>query len=293
MPDKCRIAEHIRPLAPLSTGLEPSKNGINGICCVLFDIYGTLLISASGDISLSAKPDKNIRRLARLLDKYDLPGDPKQLQENLWAAVRADHAKNKKRGIDVPEVRIEEIWRQVLNINDLERIKNFAIEYEWLVNPVYPMPGLSTMLGKLKQMDMHLGIVSNAQFYTPLLFEWLLGSDMADLGFEQDLIFFSYDHGCAKPSQALFNRALKSLESKAISPARVLYVGNDMLNDIYPAAMCGMNTALFAGDARSLRLREGHPDCQGLSADLVITDLRQIPVLIHQGADKNNKKENK
>ena len=66
-----------------------------------------------------------------------------------------------------------------------------------------------------------------------------------------------------------------------------------MLNDIYPAAMCGMNTALFAGDARSLRLREDHPDCQGLSADLVITDLRQIPVLIHRGADKNNKKENK
>ncbi len=293
MPDKCRIAEHIHPLAPLSTGLEPSKNGINGICCVLFDIYGTLLISASGEISLSTTPDKNIRRLARLLDKYDLRSDPKQLQENLWAAVRADHAKNKKKGIDVPEVRIEEIWRQVLNINDLERIKNFAIEYEWLVNPVYPMPGLSTMLGKLKQMDMHLGIVSNAQFYTPLLFEWLLGSDMADLGFEQDLIFFSYDHGCAKPSQALFNRALESLESKKISPARALYVGNDMLNDIYPAAMCGMNTALFAGDARSLRLREDHPDCQGLSADLVITDLRQIPVLIHRGADKNNKKENK
>jgi putative hydrolase of the HAD superfamily len=282
MPDKSIIADHLRPLTPIPTGLEPSKNGIDGIGCVLFDLYGTLFISASGDISLSAKPDKNVRRLARLLDKYDIRADPKQLQDNLWTAVRADHTKSKKKGVDVPEVRIEEIWMQVLNISDLERIKNFATEYEWLVNPVYPMPGLLKMIVKLKQMDIHLGIISNAQFYTPLLFEWLIGSGMADLGFERDLIYFSYDHGCAKPSPTLFKRAVNSLVSKKIPPGATLYVGNDMLNDIHPAAMCGMKTALFAGDARSLRLREDHLDCQGLWADRVVTELRQIPTLIRR-----------
>jgi putative hydrolase of the HAD superfamily len=292
MPGKCIIAEHIRPLAPVSTGLEPSKNGIDGICCILFDIYGTLFISTSGDIGISAKPDRNIRRLAGLLDKYDQGIAPNQLQANLWAAVRADHIKSKKKGIDFPEVRIEEIWKQVLDINDLERIKNFAIEYEWLVNPVYPMPGLLNMLGQLKRMGVHLGIISNAQFYTPLLFKWLLGSDMADLGFERDLIFFSYEHGCAKPSPALFKQAAKSLGSKKIALDATLYVGNDMLNDIHPAALSGMNTALFAGDARSLRLREDRHECKGLSADRVITDLRQIPILINQGS-ANDKKENK
>lgn len=293
MPDKCIIAEYIHPLAPISTGLEPSKNGIDGICCVLFDIYGTLLISASGEIGISSRPDQNIRRLTRLLDKYDLKADPKRLQGNLGAAIRADHVKSKIKGVDFPEVRIEKIWMQVLDISDLERVKNFAIEYEWLVNPVYPMPGLSTMLDKLKQMDLPLGIISNAQFYTPLLFEWLLGAGMTNLGFERELTFFSYDLGWAKPSLALFKQATKSLGSKKIAPAATLYVGNDMLNDIYPAAMCGMNTALFAGDARSLRLRKDHRDCRGLSAGLVITDLRQIPVLLHQNADRNKKKEKK
>ena len=55
-----------------------------------------------------------------------------------------------------------------------------------------------------------------------------------------------------------------------------LYLGNDMLNDIYPAQKVGFKTALFAGDARSLRLREDDPGCKNLSPDIIITDLIQL-----------------
>jgi len=280
MPDKRLIAPHIRPLAPISTSLSPSGKVTDRICSVLFDIYGTLFISASGDIGISAKQDKNIKRLAGLLGKYGIKADPERMQDNLWNAVRADHEKSRKKGVDFPEVRIEKLWMQVLDISDPDLVKNFAIEYEWLVNPVYPMPDLAKMLGGLKQMNILTGIISNAQFYTPLLFEWLLGSSMKHLGFEKDLTFFSCDIGCAKPSQAIFNLAVKSLERNKIAPAATLYVGNDMLNDICPAARAGMKTALFAGDARSLRLRPGHIECHSLSADLGVTELMQIPAHI-------------
>ena len=56
----------------------------------------------------------------------------------------------------------------------------------------------------------------------------------------------------------------------------VLYVGNDMLNDIFPAQKEGFKTGLFAGDVRSLRLRSDEPVCENLSADIVITDLVQL-----------------
>jgi len=287
MPDKRLIADYVRPLTPIPTGLTPSGRIIHPVTCVFFDIYGTLFISASGDIGTSTGMDRNTRRLAGLLDKYNLRADHRTLQDNLWAAVRAEHTKSKKKGINFPEVRIEQIWLQVLNISDRERAKNFAIEYEWLVNPVYPMPGLAKMLGELKRMNIRMGIISNAQFYTPWLFEWLLGSDMAHLGFEKGLTFFSCDLGCAKPSQTIFNRAIQSLKRKKIPPGTTLYAGNDMLNDIYPATRCGMQTALFAGDNRSLRLRADHPECRGLAADLVITDLMQLPALIRAtGQDK-------
>jgi putative hydrolase of the HAD superfamily len=53
-------------------------------------------------------------------------------------------------------------------------------------------------------------------------------------------------------------------------------VGNDIFNDILPAAAEGFQTALFAGDRRSLRLRSEDARCAGVQPDLVITDWRQI-----------------
>jgi len=49
-----------------------------------------------------------------------------------------------------------------------------------------------------------------------------------------------------------------------------------MLNDIYPANAIGFQTALFAGDQRSLRLRTDDPRCVNLKPDLVLTDLAQL-----------------
>ena len=49
-----------------------------------------------------------------------------------------------------------------------------------------------------------------------------------------------------------------------------------MLNDIWTASQAGLKTALFAGDQRSLRLRETDDRCQGLEPDVVITELNQL-----------------
>jgi putative hydrolase of the HAD superfamily len=59
-----------------------------------------------------------------------------------------------------------------------------------------------------------------------------------------------------------------------IAPAEALYLGNDARKDIHPAASLGFRTALFAGDARSLRLRESEPGL--LPPDAILTELSQI-----------------
>jgi putative hydrolase of the HAD superfamily len=74
----------------------------------------------------------------------------------------------------------------------------------------------------------------------------------------------------------LFDLAVQRLFQLDVHSASVLYIGNDMLNDIYPARNAGFATALFAGDKRSLRLRQHDPRCADVSADLVITDLSQL-----------------
>jgi len=141
---------------------------------------------------------------------------------------------------------------------------------------VYPMPNLETMLSVCQDSNVLMGIISNAQFYTPYLFNWFLGSPPEDLGFHPDLILYSYKFGYAKPSTFMFQVAAERLKHMDISVRSALYIGNDMLNDMYPAKKAGFKTGLFAGDARSLRLRENDPKCKDLSVDLVITDLIQL-----------------
>jgi putative hydrolase of the HAD superfamily len=61
-----------------------------------------------------------------------------------------------------------------------------------------------------------------------------------------------------------------------IEPPQTLYVGNDMLKDITPASRIGFRTALFAGDARSFRMRENDERVKDFQPDLVVTELTQL-----------------
>jgi putative hydrolase of the HAD superfamily len=263
-------------MSPQPTSMTPGGDLKAKIRCVLFDIYGTLFISGSGDVGLARKTTSTSRKLEQLMQKYDVGKPAQDLVAELHDAIEIKHRILKNQGIDYPEIKIDEIWQQILGRGNIQRVRQFAIEYELIVNPVYPMPNLEKMLAACRQQNLAMGIISNAQFFTPLLFEWFLGARMENLGFDPELIFLSYRSGCAKPSETLFKMAAAAIEAKGLDTAAALFVGNDMLNDIYPAHQHGFQTALFAGDARSLRLRTDDPRCRDLTADLILTDLGQL-----------------
>jgi putative hydrolase of the HAD superfamily len=273
---KALINKYLQPLAPLPTSLSPRGDLRQRIQCILFDIYGTLFISGSGDINLDQQNAPPLEQIKQLLDQYAIPQSPRQILEKLYNSIETRHGVLRNRGVDHPEVIIEQIWRQVLKINDPFTIKQFAVEFELITNPVGPMPNLASMLSACRRKNLVMGIISNAQFYTPFLFDWFLNSDVEALGFDPELLFYSYRYETAKPSPTLFKMAAEKLASKGIPPGAVLYIGNDMLNDIYPANAIGFQTALFAGDKRSLRLRTDDPRCADLRPDLVLTDLGQL-----------------
>jgi putative hydrolase of the HAD superfamily len=138
------------------------------------------------------------------------------------------------------------------------------------------MPGCEAAIEALRS-DLVLGIVSNAQFFTPLLFPALLGKSLAELGFSPEMQYFSYRYRYAKPSPRLFRQALETLSQRKIPPDQTVYIGNDMLNDIRVPASLGIRTVLFAGDLRSLRWRDDDPRVGACRPDAVITDLAQLP----------------
>jgi putative hydrolase of the HAD superfamily len=274
--NKNLIEKYIVPLLPIPTDVRPGGKLNRSIDCILFDIYGTLFVSDSGDIGVTKAKNQKQHPLKELLEKYDLKLTPEKLLQALYARIEDVHGELRKEGIDFPEIEIDKIWMHVLQSNDRHFIQQFAIEFELIFNPVYPMPHLKEVLSALKHRRLLMGIISNAQFFTPYLFEWFLGSNLKHLGMHPKLTILSYQLNHAKPSAMLFDLAVQRLFQLDVHSASVLYIGNDMLNDIYPARNAGFATALFAGDKRSLRLRQHDPRCADVSADLVITDLSQL-----------------
>ncbi|MEZ6073475.1 MAG: HAD family hydrolase [Pirellulales bacterium] len=260
-----------QPLSPRPTDVRPELEPLEGIRAVLFDVYGTLLASASGDIGLAGEPAR-----AGAMDEAlaavgcPLRGDGDRAVAILHAVIKRHHAES---SYDFPEVEIHDVWRDALNnlheiqaietVPDAETVDRLAVEYEMRVNPVWPMPGVAETLHALHDANLLLGIVSNAQVFTAELFPALVGATLDDLGFRPALCCWSYEHRRAKPGTHLYERATHALAEFGVAGDEVLYVGNDMRNDIAPAQRVGFRTALFAGDARSLRWRIAIPSSRG------------------------------
>ncbi|MFQ5732892.1 MAG: HAD family hydrolase [Planctomycetaceae bacterium] len=276
-----RIRELCSPLTPIPTGEQPALSALPGIRAVLFDVYGTLLISAGGDMGMEVSEDvtkaasdafRGATRAAGLLSEGRVA--------EFFETIRTHHRRAREAGITFPEVDVVAVLREVLEGDAYKlseaMLQRVAVEFECRVNPVWPMPHARECLARLRDTGRILGIVSNAQFYSPLTLEALLGKSPEQLGFETVLQFFSYKRGQAKPSPFLFQQAAHTLKGCGIAPEEAVYVGNDLLKDVMPAASVGFRTALFAGDRRSLRKRDGDARVAGVVPDVVLTSLDQL-----------------
>lgn len=282
-----RIRELSPPMEPQITAIHSNPATISDIDTVLFDIYGTLLISGSGDVGTATQATDSTEALIQSLIVSGFSGDCERAgelgPELLKTEIERWHNAARQTGIEFPEVEIFRVWKNITETlqrlellkpdEDMDKIRRLAIEYECRVNPVWLMPGALETIDALRSRGIRLGIVSNAQFYTPLILEALFGNPVEEMGFDPELCVWSYQVLHAKPSIELFRMLETDLH-------KTLYVGNDMLNDIWTATQAGCRTVLFAGDQRSLRLREQDSRCARLTPSATINDLRQIPEII-------------
>ena len=225
---------------------------------VAVDIYGTLLASAASEPGTAFPPDTASR---------------------LRALVEADHAHARERGIPWPEVDAISVFSRALTQDGTAPSREEAAlacaRWECMANPCSAMPGAARFLELCRGKDIPLGLVSNAQFYTPYFVEAAFGlplfpsgtnrNDSIDragnatpdlnLGFEADLALWSYRTGRAKPDRWMFDALASRMAARGIPPEHVLYVGNDALNDCACAGEAGFMTVLFGGDSRSFRPR--------------------------------------
>jgi FMN phosphatase YigB (HAD superfamily)/glycosyltransferase involved in cell wall biosynthesis len=231
----------------LLSSLKPAAAPPAAYRAVIFDIYGTLLVAAPGGVKPDPLADPVLRDILRQFGHRP----PLSPSSDLHAAVLRHHA---AAGDPYPEVDLRALWREILSIapgTDTGPLVE-AIEAAW--HPAAPVPGAETVIQRLSRVGISLGLLSNAQSNTLAS----LGG-IADL-FAPELTILSYQHGLAKPSPELFQILSDRLAGRGITPAETLFIGNDPLQDIIPAAAAGFRTALFTGHSESLRPGECHPD---------------------------------
>jgi putative hydrolase of the HAD superfamily len=273
---------------------------------VLWDVYGTLLALSVGDLEAALEKKETMRKAFRLtaqefgLSKY-LDGDPAEtLLQWYVKEIEKTHRRKRAHGVFSPEVKIEDIWLRILKKlavrgyrlrgkdekGHLQTALKLAYFFDYVYHAKAFYPGVRQTLEEIGRLGLRQGIISNAQFYTPLILRMLLRreglrpDDPLQELFDRRLIFFSYRLGVSKPNPRAFETARERLQKMGIEPNHVLYVGNDILNDMIPARNVGFRCILFAGDRETLALRKDNPECAGFKPDAVIKSVPQIMKII-------------
>ncbi len=274
-----------KPQKATHANIDKKISKIGEIKAVLWDLYGTLLISNSSQMAIlcNDKSDEKFRQALNAVGLKAIDGGANNLGqafEDMYIAHKDIRAAD---GVDNPEADLMLVYEDLLEnliAEDIiegevtpEKIKMLAIQYEFLAHPVWIDQETLDILEILKQKGIKMGTVSNAQFFTPMIFPALKGKTMCELGFDKGACIWSYELRRAKPSPTLFESAAEYFETTYnIPPEEVLYIGNDMLNDIVPAKKIGFKTALFGGDEKSLRLRKSLD--LDIEPDLIFTEIK-------------------
>lgn len=285
-----------------------STDCLHDIRAVIFDVYGTLIDYRKDEFGDQVARERSLlAAFAAVVERFGLreaflamsPSAPPErtLADFYHGLIAMEHQKKRKDGVETPEVAIDRIWGLIVLMlkrrgwdaaaagigDDAELARCMAYFYNFHALGRGFYPGVVDALAKLTADNLSLGILSNAQFYTPIdltLFTRDQGGgrydDHLEL-FHTDLVFFSYEYGVAKPGMVLFEKLFNLLYEMQILPSQAVFVGNDLSADIEPAQRIGLRTALFCGDSRTAYLGN---DVGRVIPDIVFTDYAHLPSLI-------------
>ena len=276
-----RWLQRLQPLTvvPVQIEARPPRN----YEAVIFDIYGTLLTSrattadaqasAIADICVDVFPDHTPPALHHC----------HVIRNGFYQQLKHSLATLQARGQKPTEVDFRNVWAQVLQkelslgeTKHLQQVELFAFLYAITTHRVWPQPDLLPTIKGLADKQIPLGVISNAQFYTPIIVSYFLDCELSFNTatipwFEQRLTFYSFQHGYAKPDDYFFVEAKEQLAEMNLDPAKTLYVGNDYRNDIDSANRNGLCSVLYAGDQSACRMN--HPTAE---PDFIVTNLTQL-----------------
>ena len=219
---------------------------MNPVRAIIFDVYKTIL--DVGEAPLNA--EKRWRNL--LVQTLENTPDVslEELADRCASIIREDHSEARRRGIDHPEVNWPTVMKRalpLLNSLSAAKLANFIFHHAQLSRTLKLAPSCGSLLRQCVQGGILLGIASNAQAYTLRELEVALQRASLDLAiFQEDLTFWSFQHGFSKPDPYVFQILRARLLNRRIKSSETLMVGDREDNDLSPAETVGWRTWQFS-----------------------------------------------
>jgi putative hydrolase of the HAD superfamily len=252
------------------------------IDAVLLDYGHTLIYFDERPHSSLLGAYENVNRLLADTLEREVPAAHlmiEKVSQRVDEEIQRDYAAGRPEEVEIAAIYDAALRAIGLNLEPalIERV--MELEQEGWLNSVHVGPDVVQTLEELRRQGLRLGIVSNAA-YLPRLMKAQLDA----LGLAQyfNAVTFSSEVGVRKPHPAIYQDALAKV---GVEPARTLFVGDRVREDVQGPKSLGM---------RAVLTREWRQEDDRGSADFVIERLGELRTVLRRlaagprGADTYN-----
>ena len=285
---------------------KPHLVRLPGIRAVLWNVYGTLLNLAGGELYfehpqpliMNVALDKTLQEFKMWASMSRKPGQPADYLGHIYQQVLLEQKTVTIGGEKYPETSSEKVWEAIIkklfqkdykfdagffgSLNEFSRKVAYFFHASLQGTACYP--GAAETLQYVNRKKLTQGLLADAQCFTTVqLQRGLINQDpdaKLDALIPVDKRWLSYELRAKKPSERLFRAATDALLEQGIETSEILYVSSRLTQDLVPAKRLGMRIALFAGDKVSLDAKpEQLKDAQS-RPDVLLTELNQITEVV-------------
>jgi len=253
----------------------PHLDPLPGIRVVLWNLYGTLIRIADGEL-LHATPDavrmevaldKTIREFNMWYSMTRKPGAPWEYLLSIYDRLVADsRLVGTKRKGDVPEVDSGKVWRNILDrlaqkeyVYDADQLGNLdelsekvAYFFHESLQGHEAAPTAARTLTLIAESGISQGLLADGQCFSVVQalrdFRLQEASTPLSILFRPELMTLSQREGVRKPSKSLFVAAYRRVQAAGFEPSQVLYVSSRITGDLAIAKLAGFHTAAYIGE---------------------------------------------
>lgn len=281
----------------------PFTAPLEGIRAVTWGVYGTLLRIGDGEllhehpqtVRMQVALEKTVHEFNMWNSMYRTPEAPwEYMLRQYQKAVEEQRMLPTGRKGETPEVNSAVVWAKLVRqlqlkkytydvemYGDLDELgEKIAYFFHASLQGVEAAPNAGAALVAVREGGFEQGLLGDAQCFTlPQLLRALKqAGTLASPGelFHPGAMTLSFQEGIRTPSKALLRLAVERFQRRGIPPERVLHVSCRLREDLAVAREFGMRTALYAGDATSLRASKADVRNPRMQPDRLLTDLAQI-----------------